>query len=640
MTKIRVLIAENDAHVAAAIADSLDTLPDLELAGTATDADSVIRLASDLNPDVVLMDVRLPGGGARATRDLLAAQPATRVVALSAYEDQSSVLEMLEAGAIAYLVKGGAEAELLEAMRRAARGQLSLPAERGASLVRDLLREAAERRLAEATLRKSEESFHGLLQAAPDAMVITSASGAIELANAQFELLFGYPQEELLGQQIEILLPERLRDVHVQHRDGYMAAPHPRPLGFGLELVGRRRDGTEFPVDISLSPLQTEDGVRSVAAVRDITERRRTEEAMRKSEQRFRDLLESAPDAMVIVDEGGRIQLVNARTEDLFGYGREELLGESVDRLLPDRMRSLHPRHRADYAADPSPRPMGAGLELFGKRRNGTEFPVDISLSPLRTEEGLLVVAAVRDASERKVAERQLAQTVELAERERLFAHVVRVQEEERLRIASDIHDDTVQAMTAASLRLQQLRRHMTVERDLELLAKLEQAVQESIERLRRLMFDLRPPALDRAGLAAALCDLLDRLEEETALSCSLHNDLLIEPPVNVRISLYRIAQEALTNIRKHAQAKHVEVALSRQELGSLVRIGDDGMGYVPAEAVERPGHLGLVSMRERARVAGGWLKLESRPGVGTTVTFWVPDAPGTDPLLRAVRGV
>jgi PAS domain S-box-containing protein len=640
MTKIRVLIAENDAHVAAAIADSLATVPDLEVAGTATEAESVIQLASDLRPDVVLMDVRLPGGGARATRDLLAAQPATRVVALSAYDDQSSVLEMLEAGAIAYLVKGGAEVELLEAMRRAARGQLSLPAERGASLVRDLLREAAERRLAEATLRKSEERFHGLLQAAPDAMVITSVGGAIELVNAQFELLFGYTQEELTGQQIEMLLPERLRDIHVKHRDGYMAAPHPRPLGFGLELVGRRRDGTEFPVDISLSPLQTEDGVRSVAAIRDITERRRTEDAMRKSEQRFRDLLESAPDAMVIVDEAGRIQLVNARTEELFGYGRANLLGESVDMLLPDRMRRLHPRHRADYVADPSSRPMGAGLELFGKRRNGTEFPVDISLSPLRTEEGLLVVAAIRDASERKVAERQLAQTVELAERERLFAHVVRVQEEERLRIASDIHDDTVQAMTAASLRLQQLRRHLTVERDLELLTKLEQAVQESIERLRRLMFDLRPPALDRSGLAPALRDLVDRLEEETGLSCSLRNDLLTEPPVNVRISLYRIAQEALTNVRKHAQAKRVEVALSRQEAGSLVKIGDDGIGFVPAEAVEKPGHLGLVSMRERARVAGGWLKLESKPGTGTTVTFWVPDAAGTDPLLSAVRGV
>jgi signal transduction histidine kinase len=265
---------------------------------------------------------------------------------------------------------------------------------------------------------------------------------------------------------------------------------------------------------------------------------------------------------------------------------------------------------------------------VVGKRRDGTEFPVDITLSTVETGEGRLVLAAVRDLSERKRAEQQLAQSVGPAERQRVFSQLVRVQEEERLRIASDIHDDTIQAMTAASMSLNQLRRRLSDPRDLDLLTEPEQAVQASIVRLRRLMFDLWPLALDRSGLAAALRDLLDRLEEETGLSCVLRHGMAEEPPPDARISIYRIIQEALSNVRKHAHAKRVEVDLNRREEGSLIKVGDDGVGFEMVAAAVLPGHLGLVSMRERARAAGGWLNLSSTPGEGTTVEFWIPDSP------------
>ena len=237
--------------------------------------------------------------------------------------------------------------------------------------------------------------FRGLLEAAPDAMVIVGESGRIALVNGQAERLFGYGRDELYRQPIEILLPERFQRRHPEFRAGYFHDSRPRAMGGGVDLFGRRKDGSEFPTEISLSPMDTEDGRLIIAAIRDLSERRRAEDM-------FRGLLEAAPDAMVIVDATGRIVLVNARTEALFGYARHELLERPVEVLMPERFRGLHPGHRHGYYEHPMSRSMGAQLELHGKRKDGTEFPIEISLSPLDTPDGLLVSSAIRDITERR----------------------------------------------------------------------------------------------------------------------------------------------------------------------------------------------------------------------------------------------
>ena len=247
----------------------------------------------------------------------------------------------------------------------------------------------------------AEARYRDVLESTPDAIVIVNNTGRIVLGNGQAEKLFGYPRSELHGKPVEVLLPERYRASHAAHLANYFRQPRTRTMGTGPELYGRRKDGAEFPVEISLSPMQSEEGILAMSAIRDISGRKR-------GEQKLRALLESAPDAMVIADRSGRIVLVNSQTESLFGYARAELLGQPVEILVPERFKAKHPAHRARFFDDPKVRPMGAGLDLFGRRKDGTEFPVEISLSPLETEEGTLVSSSIRDITERKRFEHAL----------------------------------------------------------------------------------------------------------------------------------------------------------------------------------------------------------------------------------------
>jgi PAS domain S-box-containing protein len=342
----------------------------------------------------------------------------------------------------------------------------------------------------------------------------------------------------------------------------------------------------------------------------------------------FRQLVDGSPEAILILDAQGRVRHLNARAVALFGCDRDRLVGESARKLLPDQRLPLV---AVDDEGQDRP---GRRLELVGCRSDASRFPAEVDVVPISSAKGLVAVVTVRDITEARRAQLALERTLHVLvstnrDRQLLLAHVVRAQEQERRRIAAGIHDDTVQAISGAHLRAQQLRHRLQQPAEIAIVDKLEEALQLSLGRLRQLIFDLRPSGLEDGSLADVLRTSLEVMRSTTGIQYELDDELTATVPASTSLLIYRTVQEALMNVRKHARATTVRVQLADLDDGCLVRITDDGVGYNPAEVENRPGHLGLVLICERPQITGGWCRIESAPGAGTTVEFWVP----TDPL-------
>ena len=279
------------------------------------------------------------------------------------------------------------------------------PPANGASLPAHAARGDVEKHLAQ-----MEGKYRGLLEAAPDAMVVVNQSGEIALLNLQAEKQFGYRRNELLGQKVTNIIPEgfaeRLIADDLRSAEDALA----QQIGTGIELTGRRKDGSDFPIEIMLSPLESAEGILVTAAIRDISVRKDAEKHLAQMEGKYRGLLEAAPDAMVVVNEGGEIVLLNLQAEKQFGYRRDELLGQKVTNIIPEGFAERLIADDLRSAEDALAQHIGMGIELTGHRKDGSAFPIEIMLSPLESDEGMLVTAAVRDISVRKNAEKHLAQ--------------------------------------------------------------------------------------------------------------------------------------------------------------------------------------------------------------------------------------
>lgn len=238
------------------------------------------------------------------------------------------------------------------------------------------------------------------------------------------------------------------------------------------------------------------------------------------------------------------------------------------------------------------------------------------------------VVGRLRDVS-RRAGVQSLMLMAESRRRQDAESETRAAQEEERRRIAEDVHDDVVQVMAAVNMRLELLRRRLEDPAHQAIADDVQATVEQAIKRLRTLIFDLSPPALERYGLAAAVRMKLEQFEIEGSFDIELEAEVETEPEPAVRVLIYRITQEALANVRKHARAKKVTVSMREDDAGILVKIGDDGVGFsVPVATDINVGHLGFRTMRDRAEEAGGWFKAASMPGKGSTISFWLPNRP------------
>jgi PAS domain S-box-containing protein len=277
-------------------------------------------------------------------------------------------------------------------------------------LVTAAIRDISVRKDAERHLAQMEARYRGLLEAAPDAMVVVNQGGEIVLLNVQAEKQFGYSRDELVGQEVKNIIPEGFAERLIADGTRTTAEALAQQIGTGIELHGQRKDGTEFPIEIMLSPLESPEGILVTAAIRDISVRKDAERHLAQMEARYRGLLEAAPDAMVVVNQGGEIVLLNVQAEKQFGYRRDELVGQRVKNIIPEGFAERLIADGTRTAAEALAQQIGTGIELHGQRKDGTQFPMEIMLSPLESPEGVLVTAAIRDISVRKDAERHLAQ--------------------------------------------------------------------------------------------------------------------------------------------------------------------------------------------------------------------------------------
>lgn len=488
-----------------------------------------------------------------------------------------------------------------------------------------------------------EKSLHWLLEASVDASLIADSDGRIVFSNTSAESLFGYGRDEIRSLRVEDLIPERFRQLHRGQRAEYETVPHSRPMGGGPDLKGLRKDGTEFPVDISLSPLQTAQGLFVMATIHDITKRKDAEAALvrqaaelQESEARMGAVVDTAVDGIIVIDERGLIDRFNRAAERMFGYAADEIVGENVSVLMPSPDREQHDGYLHRYVETGEKKIIGIGREVVGMRRDGSTFPLDLAVSEMNIGGRRMFTGIVRDITERRRAD----------ERQARLIHELEVANEELKNFAYVVSHDLKAPLRAIGSLADWLSTDYADKFD-----------EEGKEHMRLLIS--RVHRMD--GLIDGILQYsrVGRVREATVpvnLN-ELINEVidLLAPPASITIlvpaglptitaeqtRLQQVFQNLLGNAIKYMDKPEgrIEVACAARPGEWEFAVSDNGPGIeerhferifqlfqtlAPRDRVESTG-VGLALVKKIVEMYGGRIWIQSKPGHGSTFFFTLP---------------
>jgi two-component system sensor kinase FixL len=460
----------------------------------------------------------------------------------------------------------------------------------------------------EAERSSASDRFRYAVEAAPNGIIMTDGEGRILFANRRVRELFGFLVEgEMESLKIEQLMPERFRRHHVGLREGYHAAPEPRPMGTGRDLYACRKDGTEFPVEIGLTPIEIGGERLILGMITDITERQRATAAMAEKAR----ILSSLHEAVFTVDRSGGIASWNSGATEIFGWGEAEILGRPVSALCPpDEPESFASRILSELGTRDR-------FETIIRchRRDGSPVTLAIRASMSRTpstalQEGTIICA--HDITRQKELEDE----------------IVQISEKEQRRIGQDLHDDLCQQLAGIGCLAKVLQQKLDADGAAEsanALGQLVEMISQANTRAREISRGLAPAMIQREGLSGALSELASRTRRIFGVTCTFHcPDPVFLDDEKRAVQLYRIAQEATSNAVKHSDASQIDIHLDLLPRRLQLRVTDDGRGMPPNAAATSSG-LGLLTMAHRAKIVDGDLHIDTAAGRGTSITCIAP---------------